>query len=164
MHLLDLTHWLAGPLVLHSALLRTHFWDTAVEDNAALILGEAQSRTDPWAMLSVSWTDWKNLFSLEVYCRTAKIQVDGLVRSYGPQRLTIYRMRPELGPPDVEEIAYADEDYSWEREWRSFGAAMDAGDEHLLSGDLGDARYAWEQVEAAYAGGPYAQVGRRGSA
>ena len=28
MHLLDLTHWLAGPLPLHSALLRTHFWDT----------------------------------------------------------------------------------------------------------------------------------------
>ena len=91
MHLLDLTHWLAGPLPLHSALLRTHFWDTPVEDNAALILGEAQSRTGPWAMLHVSWTEWKNLFSLEIYCRTAKIQVDGLVRSYGPQRLTIYR-------------------------------------------------------------------------
>ena len=28
MHLLDLTHWIAGPLPLHSALLRTHFWDT----------------------------------------------------------------------------------------------------------------------------------------
>ena len=47
MHLLDLTHWLAGPLPLHSALLRTHFWDTPVEDNAALILGNAESRTDP---------------------------------------------------------------------------------------------------------------------
>ena len=64
-------------------------------------------------MLHVSWTEWKNLFSLEIYCRTAKIQVDGLVRSYGPQRLTIYRMRPELGPPEVEEVAYPDEDLSW---------------------------------------------------
>ena len=44
MHLLDLTHWIAGPLPLHSALLRTHFWDTPVEDNAALILGEADDR------------------------------------------------------------------------------------------------------------------------
>jgi predicted dehydrogenase len=42
MHLLDLTHWLAGPLPLHSALLRTQFWDTPVEDNAALILGEGR--------------------------------------------------------------------------------------------------------------------------
>jgi predicted dehydrogenase len=158
MHLLDLSHWLAGPLPLHSALLRTHFWDTPVEDNAALILGEAQSRTDPWAILHVSWTEWKNLFSLEIYCPNAKIQVDGLVRSYGPQRLRIYRMAPELGPPNVEEVDYSDEDRSWEHEWASFTAAIDAGDERLLNGDLSDARYAWEQIEAAYAGGPYAAM------
>jgi predicted dehydrogenase len=158
MHLLDLSHWLAGPLELHSALLRTHFWDTPVEDNAALILGEAQSRTEPWAMLHVSWTEWKNLFSLEIYCRTAKIQVDGLVRSYGPQRLRIFKMGPQLGPPEVEEISYPDEDRSWEREWQSFSEAIEAGDERLLSGDLNDARYAWEQVEAAYAAGPYARM------
>ena len=158
MHLLDLTHWLAGPLPLHSALLRTHFWDTPVEDNAALLLGELQSRTDPWAMLHVSWTEWKNLFSLEIYCRTAKIQVDGLVRSYGPQRLTIYCMGPELGPPQVEHVDYPDEDVSWQREWASFSGAIEAGDERLLNGDLHDARYAWEQIETAYAGGPYAQM------
>jgi predicted dehydrogenase len=158
MHLLDLTHWLAGPLALHSALLRTHFWDTPVEDNAALILGEADSRDGPWAMLHVSWTEWKNLFSLEIYCHTAKIQVDGLVRSYGPQQLRIYRMSPELGPPEVEEVAYSAEDRSWEREWMSFTDAIEAHDEQLLNGDLRDARYAWQQVEAAYASGPYASM------
>jgi predicted dehydrogenase len=158
MHLLDLSHWLAGPLELHAALLRTHFWDTPVEDNAALILGEAQSRTAPWAMLHVSWTEWKNLFSLEIYCRTAKIQVDGLVRSYGPQRLRIFKMGPQLGPPELQEISYPDEDRSWEREWASFSEAIEAGDERVLSGDLNDARYAWEQVEAAYAAGPYARM------
>jgi len=156
MHLLDLTHWLAGPLPLHSAVLRTHFWDTPVEDNAALILGESHSRTAPWAMLHVSWTEWKNLFSLEVYCRTAKIQVDGLVRSYGPQRLRIYRMSPQLGPPEMEEVVYPDEDRSWEREWSSFVEAIDRGDPQLINGGLRDALYAWEQIEAAYAGGPYA--------
>ena len=101
MHLLDLSHWLAGPLPLHSALLRTQFWDTPVEDNAALMLGEPDLRDGPWAMLHVTWTEWKNMFSLEIYCRTAKLQVDGLVRSYGPQTLSIYRMKPELGPPDA---------------------------------------------------------------
>ncbi len=158
MHLLDLSHWIAGPLELHSAMLRTHFWDAPVEDNAALILGDARARSAPWAMLHVSWTEWKNLFSLEIYCRTAKLQVDGLVRSYGPQRLTIYRMRPELGPPDIEEFAYPDEDRSWEREWSGFVGAIDAGEERLLNGDLHDARYAWQQIEAAYADGPYAQM------
>jgi predicted dehydrogenase len=157
MHLLDLTHWLAGPLPLHSALLRTGFWDMPVEDTAALILGESQSRTKPWAMLHVSWTEWKNLFSLEIYCRTAKLQVDGLLRSYGPQRLTVYLMGPELGPPAVEEILYPDEDHSFEREWEHFAEAITAADGRPLLGDLTDARYAWEQIEAAYAGGPYAQ-------
>jgi predicted dehydrogenase len=163
MHLLDLTHWLAGPLPLHSALLRTHFWDTPVEDNAALILGSRDSRTEPWAMLHVSWTEWKNLFSLEVYCRTAKLQVDGLVRSYGRQRLRIYRMSPELGPPEVEELEYPDEDHSWVREWESLKAAIAAQDVALINGGLSDARYAWEQIEAAYADGPYSP-GRAGLA
>jgi len=158
MHLLDLSHWIAGPLPLHSALLRTQFWDTAVEDNAELILGDGQSRSGPWATLHVSWTEWKNLFSLEIYCHKAKIQVDGLVRSYGPQRLTIYRMGPDLGPPEIEERSYADADGSWEREWESFASAVDANDERLVNGDLGDARYAWEQIESAYASGPYAHM------
>jgi predicted dehydrogenase len=150
MHLLDLCHWLAGPLPLHSALLRTQFWDADVEDNAALILGEPGVLTGPWAMLHVSWTEWKNLFSLEVYCRTAKLQVDGLGGSYGPERLRIYRMGAELGPPVLEEVLHAEEDVSWRLEWEHFTAAIRAGDGRALSGDLWDARYAWSLVEAAY--------------
>jgi predicted dehydrogenase len=149
MHLLDLTHWLAGPLPLHSALLRTHFWETPVEDNAALVLGEGEGRTGPWAMLHVTWTEWKNMFSIEVYCRDAKLAVDGLVRSYGPQTLRIFRMKPELGPPELEERAYGREDQSWEREWEHFAGALQTGEP--LLGDLEDARYAWARIEEAYA-------------
>jgi predicted dehydrogenase len=151
MHLLDIGNWLAGPLPLHSALLRTQFWDAEVEDNAVLLLGEPDSRSDPWAMLHVSWTEWKNLFSLEIYCDTAKLQVDGLVRSYGPQRLRVYRMGPELGPPTLEEFSYPDEDGTWRAEWEHFAEAIIAGDGRPLLGDLRSARDAWEQVEAAYA-------------
>lgn len=157
MHLLDLTHWLAGPLPLHSALLRTHFWDMPVEDNAALVLGEAQGRQAPWAMLHVTWTEWKNMFSLEVYCKTAKLQVDGLVRSYGPQTLRIYRMLPEMGPPELEERAYGHANLSWAAEWEHFADGLQSGGR--LLGDLDDAHYAWTQVEAAYAASPdYASV------
>jgi predicted dehydrogenase len=156
MHLLDLVHWLAGPLPLHSALLRTQFWDAPVEDNAALLLGAADERTGPWAMLHVSWTEWKNTFSLELYCRAAKLQIEGLVRSYGPQTLRIYRMRPELGPPDLEELSFPAEDLSWRGEWDHFAAAI-AG-EAELSGTLADARYAWARIEDAYAGSPYRQM------
>ncbi len=157
MHLLDLSHWLAGPLPLHGALLRTHFWDTPVDDNAALILGEADSRTAPWALLHVTWTEWKNMFSIEVYCTTAKLQVDGLVRSYGNQTLRIYRMGPELGPPELEEHRFGSEDLSWAVEWEHFARAIQTG--QPLLGGLDDARYAWTQVQDAYARSPaYATV------
>jgi predicted dehydrogenase len=156
MHLLDLTHWLLGPLPLHSALLRTQFWDTEVDDNAALILGERDSRTAPWALLHVTWTEWKNLFSLEIYCRTAKLHVEGLVRSYGPQKLRIFKMKPELGPPEVEEVDYPSEDDSWLTEWRHFREAI-AGDTPVLGG-LEDARFAWETIDAAYAADGYGPV------
>jgi predicted dehydrogenase len=156
MHLLDLTHWLMGPLPLHSALLRTQFWDTEVDDNAALILGERASRTAPWALLHVTWTEWKNLFSLEIYCRTAKLHVEGLVRSYGPQKLRIFRMKPELGPPDVEELNWPDEDGSWLAEWRHFRQAIASGTPVL--GGLEDARFAWETIDAAYAADGYGPV------
>lgn len=157
MHLLDLVHWLAGPLPLHSALLRTQFWDTPVDDNAALLLGLPDNRTTPWAMLHVTWTEWKNMFSFEAYCRTAKIVVDGLVGSYGPQTLRIYRMSPELGPPSLEERTYGSDDVSWSAEWEHLAAAITSG-EPLLGG-LGDAHYAWSRVEDAYAGSaPYAEM------
>ena len=152
MHLLDLAHWLAGPLPLHSALLRTQFWDMPVEDNAALILGVPDERRSPWAMLHVTWTEWKNLFSIEVYCRTAKLQVDGLVGSYGPQRLRIYRMSPELGPPTLEERGFPDIDSSWSAEWEHLAAAI--ADDRSVLGNLEDAQYGWSCIEAAYEASP----------
>ena len=156
MHLLDLTHWLLGPLPLHSSLLRTQFWDTRVDDNAVLVLGERASRTAPWALLHVSWTEWKNMFSMEIYCTTAKLHVEGLVRSYGPQRLRIYRMRPALGPPDLEELEWPDEDVSWLEEWRHFRGAIASGSPVL--GGLADARFAWGVVDRAYRESGYEAV------
>lgn len=156
MHLLDLSHWLLGDQPLHSALVRTQFWDTAVDDNAVLVLGERASRTAPWALLHVTWTEWKNLFSLEIYCRTAKLHVEGLVRSYGPQRLTVYRMRPELGPPDVDVFDWPDEDGSWASEWTHFTEAIRTGGPVL--GGLEDARYAWRVIDEAYAADGYGDV------
>jgi predicted dehydrogenase len=156
MHLLDLSHWLLGDQPLHSALVRTQFWDTEVDDNAVLVLGERASRSAPWSLLHVTWTEWKNLFSLEIYCRTAKLHVEGLVRSYGPQRLTVYRMAPELGPPEVDTYEWPDDDQSWAREWKHFVAAIDSGEPML--GELEDARYAWEIIDAAYRADGYGPI------
>jgi predicted dehydrogenase len=151
MHLLDHSFWLAGPLPLDSALLRTSFWDMDVEDNAVLVLGERHDRRAPWAMLHASWSEWKNMFSLEVYCRTGKLHVSGLAGSYGPQSLRIYAMGEDMGPPELEQIEYPKDDQSWSAEWRHFREAIQAGRPHELLGDLSSARYAWSCIEQAYA-------------
>lgn len=150
MHLLDISHWLTGPMSLQSALLRTNYWDAEVEDNAVLVLSESTDRGAPWGLIHVSWTEWKNLFSLEIYCRTGKLRVEGLARSYGPQRLSIYSMKPAMGPPDVEEIEYPAGDGSWTAEWEHFRRVI-LGEEETLLGGLESARYAWECIEEAYA-------------
>ena len=152
MHILDLFYWLFGELPLSASLLRTQFWDADVDDNAVLVLGErgGPRARSPWALAHVSWTEWKNRFSFEIVCRHAKLDVDGLVRSYGPQRLAIYRMRPELGPPDTEVIQYPDRDLSWEHEWSHFTEAVRSGQRSALLGDLNSAAYAWACVEEAY--------------
>ena len=108
MHLFDLSYSIFGPLPLNAALLRTEYWPMEVEDNAVIILGHRDH--GPWTMFHASWTEWKNQFSLEIFCRSAKLQVDGLTGSYGPQRLSIYAMKPELGPPNVETIDFPSDD------------------------------------------------------
>ena len=65
MHLLDLSYSLLGPLPLHAALLRTEFWPMDVEDNA---VSSSATKIWPWTLFHASWTEWKNLFSLEVFC------------------------------------------------------------------------------------------------
>jgi predicted dehydrogenase len=166
MHLLDIFYWVLGPLPLHSALLRTQYWTPAVEDNAVVVLGEQGYGDRPWGMFHVTWTEWKNMFSLEIYCRTGKLQVEGLQGSYGSPRLHIYAMRPELGPPDAETIEFGAEDRSWELEWQHLRDAVVAGDFTAaeLLGDLASARYAWECVERAQELGGYRSAGDRAAA
>ena len=112
-------------------------------------------------MLHVTWTEWKNMFSLEIYCRTAKLQVDGLVRSYGAaDAADLPDDARSSARPSSRSRTYAAEDVSWAAEWEHF-ARRDRGGGPLL-GDLDDARYAWQRVEDAYASSPaYAEASGR---
>ena len=116
-----------------------------VDDNAVITLG---ATTGPFANLHASCSEWKNLFDLEVYCRAAKFHLSGLQGSYGQQALTIYRMRPEMGPPDAERIEYAAEDTSWVHEWEAIAAGV--ASREVISGDLAAALYCHRVADIAY--------------
>ena len=117
-HLIDLAGWFLGEFPTVEGHAATYFWDMAVDDNAFLSLRTADGRT---AWLHASCTEWKNLFSLEIYGRTGKIIIDGLGGSYGPERLTYYPMPVEmLGKPTPPEIHEFPTDRSWALETEAF--------------------------------------------
>ncbi len=116
-HLIDLAGWFLGDFTAINGHCATYFWDMPVDDNAFLSLRTAAGQT---AWLQVSCTEWKNLFSLEIYGRDAKIAIDGLGGSYGPERLTYYKMLPQMGPPETKVWEFPHGDDSWSLETDAF--------------------------------------------
>jgi predicted dehydrogenase len=116
-HLIDLAGWFLGPFTQVQGNASTFFWHMPVDDNAFLHLRTATGAT---AWLHASCTEWKNLFSFEIYGRTGKLQIDGLGGSYGVERLAFYKMLPEMGPPETTIWEYPRGDQSWELEFAAF--------------------------------------------
>jgi predicted dehydrogenase len=79
--------------------------DEDVEDNAFMLLKNPYGKT---AMLHVSWTQWKNLFSFEIFGSKGSVTVEGLGGNYGPQRLSLTTRRHSDGPPEVKEMSFDD--------------------------------------------------------
>lgn len=117
MHLIDLARWFLGDFNRVQGKISTWFWDMPVEDNAFLLLETAKGQI---AFLHAGWTEWKNLFSLEVAGRVGKLEVTGLGGSYGTERLALYQMLPEMGPPVTTIWEYPMADNSWQAEWAAF--------------------------------------------
>jgi predicted dehydrogenase len=144
-HLIDLARWFLGEFTRIEGFAHTFYWDMPVEDNGFLLLRTA---TDRVAFLHASCTEWKNTFSWELYGRLGKLQIDGLGGSYGPERLTWYRMRPEMGPPDTQVFEYPTPDDSWSVEMAEF--IEDIRVARAPAAGLGDAMAALAVVEQIY--------------
>jgi predicted dehydrogenase len=156
-HLIDLARWFIGAEFTEVfGRIETYFWQMPVEDNAFLTLATGSRQV---AQLHVSWTEWKNLFSFEIYARHAKLELSGLGGSYGPERLYHYRMRPEMGPPDTAVYEYPGADESWAREWTDFARAIEEGTRPC--GDLEDALAALRIVDQIYGRGANAPAHRQ---
>lgn len=144
-HLIDLARRFLGELTDVRGQASTFFWDMPVDDNAFLHLRNAGGQT---AFLHASCTEWKNLFSLEVYGRGGKLDIGGLGGSYGTEQLTWYRMLPEMGPPVAQTWEFPGPDGSWQTELAEFFDDIRLG--RSPSASLADARAALSIVERIY--------------
>ena len=123
-HLIDLCGWFLGDFEQISGWISTRFWDMPLEDNAFGLLRTAGGQV---ASIHASWTQWKNLFSFEVFGRDGYAVANGLGGSYGPEHAVIGRRRPEGGVPDEARFDFPQEDASWALEWADFVEGMDGG-------------------------------------
>ncbi|CAN5350894.1 Gfo/Idh/MocA family oxidoreductase [soil metagenome] len=116
-HLIDLARWFLGDFSEVDGFAHTYFWDMPVDDNGFMMLKTPGRQV---AFMHASCTEWKNLFSMEIYGRDAKLEISGLGGSYGVERLTCYRMLPEMGPPETTSWEYPMADDSWSVEMAEF--------------------------------------------
>jgi predicted dehydrogenase len=144
-HLIDLARRFLGDFSEVSGFAPTYFWDMPVDDNGFMLLKTPQQKV---AFLHVSCTEWKNLFSLEIYGKIGKLHIEGLGGSYGTERLTYYRMLPEMGPPETAIWEYPRGDNSWVIEFEEFLDDIRLG--RTPAANLEDARAALEVAEKVY--------------
>ena len=116
-HLIDLSRWFLGDLKLVKGIAKTFFWDMLVDDNSFILL---ETKKKQVAFLHASCTEWKNLFSMEIYGKKGKLDISGLGGSYGLEKLTFYKMLPEMGPPETYSWEYPMKDNSWATEIQEF--------------------------------------------
>lgn len=116
-HLIDLSRWFLGEFTEVQGFAHTYYWDMPVDDNSFMMLKTSKQQM---AFLHASCTEWKNLFSMEIYGRLGKLDISGLGGTYGLERLTHYRMLPEMGPPETTAWEYPMADDSWAVEMAEF--------------------------------------------
>ena len=144
-HLIDLSRWFLGDFEEIDGYANTYFWNMPVDDNGFLILKTAQKQV---AFLHASCTEWKNTFSFEIYGKMGKLDIQGLGGSYGTERLTFYKMLPEMGPPETYSWEFPMADNSWDVEFREF--LEDIQLHRIPSAGLSDAKAALEVVNKIY--------------
>lgn len=150
-HLIDLSRWIAGDLKREWSKAERHFWDMPVDDNAFLFLKSEDGKRS--AQLHASCTEWKNLFHFEIFCKTAKLEITGLGRSYGTEELKVWKMLPEMGPPTLETKSFPGPDESWAAETKAFLDAVAGKASHCAT--LEDAEANLRIIEETYRASGY---------
>ena len=144
-HAIDLSRWFLGEFKEVNCFISTQYWQTGdLEDN-----GFALYRTDEGCVASIhsSLTQWKNLFSFEIFGRDGYVVIEGLGGSYGTQRVSLGK-RDFDAPFGDQVVEFRGGDRSWLHEWEEFVDAIQMGREPV--GSATDGVEAMRLVMAAY--------------
>lgn len=152
-HLVDLARWFIGDFATALGTVGTYYWKgQPFEDNAFVVLRKADGRV---AMLHSSLTEWRNLFSLELFGTDGYARAEGLGGSYGLETAAL-GIRDFSAPFAEKRIEFRGADTCWQLEWEAFVAATKVSGDDLTNAR--DGVQALRIVEAVYAS---ASTGRR---
>ena len=121
-HMLDLFLMICGNFEEVKAYVSNLYWNLDIEDNLFAILRNEKGQV---ASLHSTMTQWRHLFSLEIFLERGYITINGLKtnsNSYGDEVLSIAKNRtlpPSAKWTDEEKIVYH-VDTSWQNEMALF--------------------------------------------
>lgn len=151
-HMLDLFLHLGGNFDSVKAEVSNLYWNLEVEDNAFVILRNSETGID--ASLHSTMTQWRHLFSLEVFLEHGYMVLNGLITSsmsYGEEILSIAKNRsaaPAATWKDEVKTQYID-NHSWRYEMEHFFNAV-LNDQPIEIGNSDDAEKLMDIIDEIY--------------
>jgi predicted dehydrogenase len=151
-HMLDLFFYLGGCFDEVEAYISNLYWKLDVEDNVFAML--RNSKTGTVASLHSTMTQWRHLFSLEVFLEKGYMVLNGLKTSsgtYGDEVLMIAKNRssaPAATWEDEERITF-EKDVSWRSEIDHFFSAI-KDNKPIENGNSTDALILMQLVDKIY--------------
>ena len=127
-HMLDLFLYMAEDFDEVQSMVSNQYWNLEVEDNVFATL--RNRNTGVVAALHSTMTQWRHLFSLEVFLEKGYCVLNGLQTSsmtYGEEKLTIAKNRstaPAATWEDEEHFTFHD-DHFWSSEIAMFASAIE---------------------------------------
>lgn len=152
-HMLDLFHYLGGQFDDVHAYVSSLYWNLeGVEDNVFAIMKNTQ--TGLVASLHSTMTQWRHLFSLEIFLESGYMTLNGLKTgsgSYGEEMLTVAQNRSKAPAAtwSDEESFHFETDTSWEIEADLFLESIDSGCQPKI-GNSQDALNVMELIAKIY--------------
>jgi 1,5-anhydro-D-fructose reductase (1,5-anhydro-D-mannitol-forming) len=151
-HMLDLFLFMCGDFQEVKAFVSNLYWHSDIEDNVFAIFRNKEGQV---ASLHSTMTQWRHLFSLEMFLERGYIVINGLLTSsgsYGEEQLTIAENRtvaPAATWSSEEKIVYKINS-SWETEVKMWLDAIE-NDKKVPMGNTDDALKLMKIVEKVYA-------------